>query len=151
MHRTLRFLLLGLLAAGAAATAAADLNSLIIDLNLQAKDDLEGFTAKLTSQFAVPPQEVRVLLDTVAAPADAFLCLQLGALAHKPVKEIIPAYKEHKGKGWGAVAQALGIDPGSSAFRAFKNGRLTLTGGKAGKGKGKAKGAEPDKEKGKDQ
>ena len=132
------FCLVLLLAAG----ASADLDGLIADLNLRAHADLEGFTAKVSAQFDIPLPQVKVVLAEVPTPADAFLCFQVGFLAGKPADAVLATYKLHKGKGWGVIAQDLGLKPGSVEFHALKNGAFALTGkpsGKAADGPGKSK------------
>jgi hypothetical protein len=53
----------------------------------------------------------------------------------------VDTYKRNKGKGWGVIAQRLGIKPGSAEFHRLKKGDFELAGGKAGgKGKGNGKG-----------
>jgi hypothetical protein len=68
------------------------------------------------------------------------MCFHLGQLAHKQPDVVLETIKAGKGKGWGAIAQRLGIAPGSAEFKALKEGNLALTGlpsAKAGKAKGK--------------
>ena len=145
MNKRIPAMTLCLFMLGLAAGAVADLNGFIADLNLRAKADLDGFTAQVSAQFGVPLPQVKVVLADVPAPADAFLCFQLGVLTQKPVDAVLAAFKLHKGKGWGAVAQELGLKPGSAEFKALKNGDFALTGKAAGKAapehaKGKGKG-----------
>jgi len=125
---------------GLAAPARADLDVFLANLNVQAKADLRGFSLKLAAQFGVADVEVQRVIRSVEAPADAFMCFQLGEMAHKQPDVVLEAIKSGKGKGWGAIAQRLGIAPGSAEFKALKEGNFALTGqpkGKADKGKGK--------------
>jgi hypothetical protein len=125
---------------GLAAPASADLDGFLASLNVQARADLRGFSLKLAAQFGVGDAEVQRVLRSVEAPADAFMCFQLGEMARKQPDVVLEAIKAGKGKGWGAIAQRLGIAPGSAEFKALKQGDLALTGqpkGKADKAKGK--------------
>ena len=136
---------------GFAMRSDAQLESFLGSLNVEARADLPGVSARMSAQFGVPVQQGEVVLGSVASPADAFMCFQLGMLTHQPPEIIVTRYKKHKGKGWGAMAQDMGIKPGSAEFHALKRGDYVLAGGhdKAkfkmesngheGKGKGKKK------------
>ena len=129
------------------AVAGGGLDGFLQSLNVQARADLNGFSAKLSAQFGVPEVQVRTVIGTVREPADAFMCLQLGQWTQKPSEQVVKVYNTHQGKGWGVIAKSLGIKPGSAEFHALKRGDLTFSGQPAGdqgegpgKGKGKGKG-----------
>lgn len=148
----LMLLLAGLLLSG---EARADLNVFLTGLNSQASANAQDYGLCLSSQFGVGVPVVQSLLRSVAVPADAFMCLQLGQMLGLPPERVLTTYQQNRGKGWGVVAQSLGIKPGSPEFHALKQGNFTLTGvpagygggamvddqgGGHGKGKGKGKG-----------
>ena len=126
--------------------AFASLDDFLSSVNVQARVDLPGFSAKVSTQFGVPVTQVQAVLQTVHEPADAFMIFQLGQFAKAPSDRVIEVYKPNKKKGWGAIAKELGIKPGSAEFHALKSGDLHFTGAPAGsndssgKGKGKGKG-----------
>lgn len=129
------------------AFAGGGLDSFIGSLNVEARADLPGFSARVGAQFGVPLPEVQAVISAVAAPADAFLVFQLGQWSHLPPQEVLPVYKANRGKGWGVIAKSLGIKPGSAEFHALKRGDLALQGTHGagpgngpGKGHGKGKG-----------
>ena len=125
---------------GLAAPARADLDEFLRGLNVQARADMRGFALKVAAQFNVGEVQVQAVIRSTEAPADAFMCFQLGQMAHKQPDVVLEAIKTGKGKGWGAIAQRLGIAPGSAEFKALKQGDFALTGtpdAKAGKAKGK--------------
>lgn len=127
----------------APAVAGGGLDSFLDNLNNQAGVDMSDFAAKLSSQFGVPLPEVEVVIETVAAPADAFMCFQLGRMARKPYQRVVDVYQTKKGQGWGVIAKSLGIKPGSPEFHALKRGDFVFNGEPQelpGKGKGKGKG-----------
>jgi hypothetical protein len=131
----------------ALAFAEGGLDGFMSDLNVQARADMGGFSARLSAQFGIPEVQVRTVIGSVREPADAFLCLQLGDWAHRPVEQVIGVYKTNQGKGWGVIAKSLGIKPGSPEFHALKRGDLVFSGeptgnryGGHGKGSGKGKG-----------
>jgi len=137
---TLLFLLATL-----APAAHASLDSFLDNLNIQARADMNGFTARLSTQFGIPGAQVNAVIGTVREPADAFMVFQLGQMAHQPTDQVVKVYRKKRGKGWGVIAKELGIKPGSAEFHALKRGDFTLTGepgptGDPGKGKGKGKG-----------
>jgi hypothetical protein len=68
------------------------------------------------------------------------MVLRLGEMSAKPTDYVIEKYKSGKGKGWGALAQSLGIKPGSKEFHALKRGNDFYDDKDKGKGKGKGKG-----------
>lgn len=129
------------------ATAGGGLDVFMGDLNIQARADLPGFSARVSAQFGVPVPQVQAVIGAVAAPADAFMVFQMGSMTHRPPDEVLRVYKANRGKGWGVIAKSLGIKPGSPEFHALKRGDFALEGGPGksqgkghGNGKGKGKG-----------
>jgi hypothetical protein len=132
-----------ILASVLAPVAHAQLESFLDNLNIKARADMSGFSVKLATQFGVPLPQVQAIIKTVEAPADAFMCLQLGQMTNKRPETVVQTYKTNKGKGWGVIAKELGIKPGSPEFHALKRGDFVFTGepsGGTGNGKGKGKG-----------
>ncbi len=131
----------------APALAGGGLDGFLSNLNVQARADMNGFAVKLGAQFGIPMPQVQAVIGTVAQPADAFMCLQLGQWAQRPPEQVVQVYKTNRGKGWGVIAKSLGIKPGSPEFHALKRGDLVFSGQPGsgpgegpGKGKGKGKG-----------
>lgn len=135
-----------LLFSSAPVMAGGGLDVFINNLNVQARADMDDFSARVSAQFGVPLSQVQAVIGTVQTPADAFLCFQLGQMAHRPYRDAVQAYHVNRGKGWGVIAKELGIKPGSPEFHALKRGDFALTGKPGdsapvqGKGKGKGKG-----------
>jgi len=123
---------------------AGGLENFLANVNVQARVDLPGFSAKISNQFGVPQVQVQAVLRTVHEPADAFMVFQLGQMTGRAPEQVMEVYSSSK--GWGAMAQELGIKPGSAEFHALKNGDLSFTGkpsgsnATSGPGKGKGKG-----------
>ncbi len=125
------------------AVAGGGLDSFLNDLNIQARADMNGFSAKISAQFGVPVPKVQAVIRIVDTPADAFMCFQLGEMSRRPYDTVTQVYQTHKGKGWGVIAKNLGIKPGSPEFHALKRGDFVLSGepgAGSGKGRGKGKG-----------
>ncbi|HEY5973641.1 MAG TPA: hypothetical protein VIU41_02770 [Geobacteraceae bacterium] len=127
-------------------TALASLDDFLANVNIQARADMPGFSAKISTQFGVPVAQVQAVVQTVREPADAFMVFQLGQFSGRQPERVMDVYSKHKGKGWGVIAKDLGIKPGSAEFHALKSGNLSFTGKPSGhddtpgKGKGKGKG-----------
>ncbi|GFE59304.1 hypothetical protein [Geobacter sp. AOG1] len=144
-----RFLLaaLAVLAFSGAAVGGGGLDSFLSSLNVQARADLSGFSGRLSAQFGIPGAQVSAVIGSVKDPADAFMVYQLGQMANVPPERVMQVYQSKKGKGWGVIAQSLGIKPGSPEFHALKRGDFVLNGQPGnqpdqgnGRGKGKGKG-----------
>jgi len=126
-----------------ASVAYADLDGFLRRVNEQAKADMAKFNVKLSAQFGIPVPRIDAIVKRVAAPADAFMVLQLGLMANKQPEAVMQTYERSRGKGWGELAKELGIKPGSPEFHALKRGDLSFTGepgGGGGQGKGKGRG-----------
>jgi len=135
-----------------ATLAYADLASFLSELNAQAQEDLNNYTEKLGNQFGIPLLQVQDIINIVENPADAFMVLQLGQMTQKQPDAVLEQYERNKGKGWGVIAQELGIKPGSDEFHALKRGDFSFTGvpgGSTGTGQGKNKDKDKDKDTGK--
>lgn len=110
------------------AAFAGGLESFLSKLNVQARADMSGFSAKISAQFGVPAPKVQMVLQSVSQPADAFMVFQLGQFAGLPADRVLTVYEPNRKKGWGAIAKELGIKPGSPEFHALKSGNLHFTG-----------------------
>lgn len=122
------------------------------DFSVQAQLDPSGFKAQLATRFNIGDVQVNAVLSNVPDPGDAYMVMRLVEMSSKPTEYVIEQYKSGKNKGWGALANSLGIKPGSAEFKALKQGGdLDKAGGKQknnvqekgqsqGKGKNKGKG-----------
>ena len=129
------------------AAFAGGLENFLANVNIQARADMPGFSAKISTQFGVPVAQVQTVIRSVPEPADAFMIFQLGQMSGHHPDQVMAVYAPNKKKGWGAIAKELGIKPGSPEFHALKRGDLSFTGqpagsssGSPGKGKGKGHG-----------
>lgn len=129
------------------AAFAGGLEDFLGKVNVQARADLPGFSAKISTQFGVPLPRVDAVVKAVADPADAFMVFHLGQVSNRSPETVMSVYNTSKKNGWGAMAQELGIKPGSAEFKALKAGELAFTGVPAGQssGQGKGKGKEGGK------
>lgn len=124
---------------------AGGLDGFLTSLNVQARADLPGFSAKISAQFGVPLPRVQAVVQSVPQPADAFMIFELGRMSGRPADEVLRVYEPNRKRGWGAIAKELGIKPGSREFHDLKAGNLSFSGSPGGRhepgpGKGKGKG-----------
>lgn len=118
------------------------------DLQIKASANPDRFIAELAARFKIGKAEVDVVLSNVKRPADAYMVLRLGEISHHSTHEVLEQYRAQRSKGWGRLAQSLGIKPGSREFHALKRGHDIYhehshdhdSHGHPGKGKGKNKG-----------
>jgi hypothetical protein len=127
-----------LLASLTATVFAADFDWLK-DLNVQARADLSGFKATLSTRFKIGDAQINAVLSNVPDPADAYMVLRLGEMSSRPSDYVLTQYKSGKNKGWGALAKSLGIKPGSKEFKALKLGHDLPGDSDRNKGKGAGK------------
>lgn len=142
------FVLIVLVLFGGPVAAGGGLNGFLDNLNIQARADMNGFSVKVSTQFGVPLPQVQAVIRSVAAPADAFMCFQLGDMSRNPYEKVVEVYQTSRGRGWGVIAKSLGIKPGSPEFHALKSGDFVLSGepgGPPGNGRGRGKGRGHDK------
>jgi len=128
---------LHVLPGGVAAAGDFDWTS---DFNIRAEADPTGFRAGLAARFKIGDAQINAVLSNMHKPADAYIVLRLGEMSAKPMDYVIERYRSGKGKGWGALAQSLGIKPGSKEFHDLKRGNDMYDNDNNGKGKSKAKG-----------
>ena len=102
-------------------TGDAGLDISLNSINVQAQANIGSFTADLSVSFGVPQTQIQAWITVEKLqPAELYFALELSRIAAKPAAMVFETYRANKGKGWGAVAKALGIKPGSPEFRALK-------------------------------
>jgi hypothetical protein len=112
----------------------------IRNFNIQAEADPSGFRARLATRFKIGDAQIKVVLQNVENPADAYMVLRLGEISNQPTDRVIEDYKYDRGKGWGVLAKSLGIKPGSKEFHALKRSQDLYDETPKGKSKEKHKG-----------
>lgn len=106
------------------------------DFNRRAAADLVEFRANLSARFNAGPAQIDAIIGRVPTPADVYLIFRFGEMSGRSPEFILGKYKAEK-RGWGALAQSLGIKPGSREFHALKQGHdLHKIKGGPSKGKG---------------
>lgn len=111
------------------------------EINTYGRGDPDYFYEDMHSSYGVPRDYVRELyVDRRWAPGDIYYACALAQILDRPCREIVSDYERHPGQGWGALAQRMGIKPGSAQFHALKgrvgdsHGKLKARGGPKGQG-----------------
>jgi hypothetical protein len=114
------------------------------EINTYGRGNPDYFYDDMYSNYGAPREYVRELYeDRRWAPGDIYYACALAQLLNRPCREIVSDYDRHPGQGWGAVAQRMGIKPGSAEFHALKgrvdkgHGRLKAH-GNSGKNSGRS-------------
>lgn len=159
MKRLIFAILLGLLCAGTAMASGLDI--FLEELDAEATRSRSSFVNNLSTRYGVPTREVEDLARMTKRPADIFMIFELARMTGLSRERVRATYEKGEGKGWGAMAQEMGIKPGSKEFHALKDGEFNYWDSKsktgkgydddsAGSGKGKGKGKDKGKDKGYD-
>ena len=104
-------------------TGDVELNVMLGDLNLHARGDTDNFITELGASYSTPEADISVLFSKHhMEPADVYMAVRLSNMTGHPVGHVAGMYRDNQGRGWGAIAQRLGIKPGSAEFHALKDG-----------------------------
>jgi hypothetical protein len=114
----LAFILLG------AGIAQADLDSYLDTLRVSAAADFGSYRSGLGAHYGASGAVLDQVFLAVNDPAHAALCFWLAHTSGQPMDVVLDRYRAHQKKGWGALAQSLGIKPGSADFKALKAGEI---------------------------
>lgn len=124
-------------------TGDSKLDTTLKKLNNESESDLPGFKADVSDRFSIPLATIEKLLTTDNLnPAEVYFIAFLTKTTGKTVDEILSAVQANKGQGWGVIAKALGIKPGSKDFLELKR----LARQAEGKASGRADRAKSSKE-----
>ncbi|WP_190278599.1 hypothetical protein [Sulfurospirillum multivorans] len=115
------FTAFGIMMLTVSALSAADFDWMV-NLNLRSNADPYAYKSGLVSRFGVPESQLSVILKSVGAPADAYMILRLSELSGRPPEYVLKHYHAKKDRGWGVLAQDLGVKPGSNEFKTLKGG-----------------------------
>ena len=143
LMRTLTILVVGALFGGGVwaqtlsfGTGSADMELSLNEMNIQAKADLQAFSAELSVEFGIPELRIRSYVeDRRLEPAEVYLVLEIADIAGVEPEVVADERRKDKPGGWGAIARELGIKPGSPEFHELKR-RTTgkdVGGGKPGR------------------
>jgi hypothetical protein len=83
----------------------------------------ESFIDELVRYYDAPRDYVTDLLVTQRwAPGDVYYACAIGQVVGRSCRYVAEDWSRHHGEGWGALAQRMGIKPGSAEFHRLKRG-----------------------------
>ena len=83
----------------------------------------DSFVDELVRYYGAPRDYVSGLLITQRwAPGDVYYACAIGQIIGRSCRYVADEWQQHHGEGWGALAQRLGIKPGSDEFHRLKRG-----------------------------
>ena len=93
----------------------------LVDINAYGTTYRDAFVDEVVRYQRAPRDLVQALLARPGwTPGDVYLACGLGLQAGRPCRAVAEAYTQDPSRGWAAVANDLGIRPGTPAFHAFK-------------------------------
>jgi len=99
--------------------------SYLSDINEYANSDIVSFRSELSENFRATDDEMdRYLITQEVLPSDVYYGYVLSSATNRPIGTVMNIYTEKK--GWGSVAQELGIKPGSDEFHALKKNTFRI-------------------------
>jgi hypothetical protein len=104
--------------------AQADLSSYIRSLNVSAEGNIGNYKTQVGVQYGASGPSLDLAFRSASSPGEAAVLLWLGQRSNTSVERVVQVYQSQKNQGWGAIAQSLGIKPGSADFKALKEGNL---------------------------
>jgi len=107
--------------AGKTSTGDSALDRSLEALNNGAKENISEFAKKLGRKFGISESTTERLLKRAGmSPGDVYMTAKVSKISKRSLEDVEKAYKENKGKGWGAIAKKMGIKPGSKEFHELK-------------------------------
>jgi hypothetical protein len=93
------------------------------DVNRYGSRYRDPFVNEMVRYYGAPRDLVVDLLTTRRwAPGDVYYACAIAQVLGRPCRYVADYWDEHHGRGWGVVAQELGIKPGSAEFHRLKKG-----------------------------
>ncbi|MEO6064230.1 MAG: hypothetical protein ABIP49_00420, partial [Lysobacterales bacterium] len=93
------------------------------DINQYGTRYREPFIDEITRNYAAPRDLVSDLLVRQRwAPGDVYYACSIAQQIGRPCRYVVDEWNRDHGQGWGAMAQRMGIKPGSAEFHRLKKG-----------------------------
>ncbi|MDQ3056576.1 MAG: hypothetical protein M3Q96_02340 [Pseudomonadota bacterium] len=93
------------------------------DINQYGTRYREPFIDEMTRYYGAPRDLVTDLLMRQRwAPGDVYYACSIAQVIGRPCRYVVDEWDRDHGQGWGALAQRLGIKPGSAEFHRLKKG-----------------------------
>jgi hypothetical protein len=110
-------------AAWSAATGDDWVDATLADINAYGRRYPEAFADELARYHGAPRDVVSALLAAPAwTPGDVYFACALAQSIGRSCRYVADERQSHPGEGWGALAQRLGVKPGSPGFHQLKEG-----------------------------
>ena len=136
MHHRIRSLALAVALAASGGVAAQDfafgwnprsgdvwVDTYLNDINDYGYRYREPFVDELVRYHDAPRDLVtELLIDRRWAPGDVYYACSIASVLGRPCRYVVDEWDRDHGQGWGALAQRLGIKPGSAEFHRLKKG-----------------------------
>ncbi|NUS39751.1 MAG: hypothetical protein HOQ02_12115 [Lysobacter sp.] len=95
----------------------------LADINRYGERYRDPFIDEMTRYYGAPRDLVSdLLLRRHWAPGDVYFACALAQAAGRPCRYVVDEWERDHGQGWGALAQRMGIKPGSAEFHRLKRG-----------------------------
>ncbi len=92
------------------------------EINKNAKIDLKKFGAELKSSYNISDEKLEYMNGSLKmAPAEIYFALEVSSVSKKPIDDVLKSYVANKSRGWGYIAQQVGVKPGSEDFKVLVN------------------------------
>jgi len=109
-------------AGDATPTGDAGWDSAVSKLNADAHSASQQFAPKMDQRYGFNEGVANGFMEKYGLTfGDACIAMKLSVLSNHSLDQVMGAYEFHRERGWGAVAQSLGIAPGSREFHELKN------------------------------
>jgi hypothetical protein len=93
------------------------------DINAYGGRYRESFIDELVRYHGAPRDYVTTLLvEERWAPGDVYYACAIAQIVGRSCRYVAEEWERDHGQGWGALAQRMGIKPGSDEFHRLKNG-----------------------------
>lgn len=94
------------------------------DINRYGNRYQQPFVDEMVRYYGAPRDLVTaLLLERDWAPGDVYYACAIAQVLGRPCRYVVDEWERHdRGEGWGALAQRLGIKPGSAEFHRLKRG-----------------------------
>ena len=136
MHRRIRNLALAVALAASGGVAAQDfafgwnprsgdvwVDTYLNDINDYGYRYREPFIDEMVRYHGAPRDLVsELLIDRRWAPGDVYYACSIASALGRPCRYVVDEWERDHGQGWGALAQRMGIKPGSPEFHRLKKG-----------------------------
>jgi hypothetical protein len=110
-------------AAWSPATGDPWIDATLADVNAYGRRYPDAFADELARYHAAPRDVVAALLALPGwTPGDVYVSCALAQAIGRSCRYVADERQSHPGEGWGALAQRLGVKPGSAQFHQLKAG-----------------------------